>query len=307
MDSSPARTSFVIATRDRADELVRTVDRLIHTTMSPIIVVDNNSRDDTRDLVSAFADGHPDRVRLIALDRNEGAAARNVGAAAATTPYVAFCDDDSWWDPAATNRAERLFDSHPTLALLAAQTVVWPRGVRDPFSDELAGSALGRQAGLPGPSILGFQSCAAVVRRTAFLSAGGFSEVLHFRGEEQLLAVDLAAAGFDLCYCDDLIVYHEPSPTRGTAAAQRARVLRNDFLTCCMRRPADRCLASLRRLLRAAVTGPAYSRAAVEALLRLPAALRRRRLLPAAIETQVRLLEHGSPARPAGVICAYDS
>jgi glycosyltransferase involved in cell wall biosynthesis len=40
-------TSFVIATRDRCAELVAVVERPLETTDSPIVVVDNGSRDDS--------------------------------------------------------------------------------------------------------------------------------------------------------------------------------------------------------------------------------------------------------------------
>ncbi|MCW2653294.1 MAG: Transferase [Mycobacterium sp.] len=285
--------SFVIATRDRAQGLGHTLARLLETTPCPIIVVDNDSGDHSRDAVGTLARTHPQgsRLRLVALTRNRGAVARNVGVATCDTPYVAFCDDDSWWAPESARIGTELFDRHPTVAVLAAQTVVWPSGRRDPFSDVLASSALGRKPAMPGPSVLGFQSCSAMVRASAFLAAGGFSTVLHFRGEEQLLALDLAAAGWELCYCPELVAFHEPSPVRAAAAAQDARVLRNDFLTCLMRRPPDRCVATARELLLAAAADSAHARAAAEALVRLPIALGRRRRLPEELERKVRQLE----------------
>lgn len=282
------RTSFVIATRDRADELAETLACLLDSTECPIIVVDNNSHDTTRDVTAELSRGS--RMSLIALTRNHGAVARNVGVAACQTPYVAFCDDDSWWQPDATAIAEAEFDRHPDLALLAARTVVEPGGRTDPFSQQLADSPLGQISGLPGPSVLGFQSCSAVVRKSAFESVGGFSQVLHFRGEEQLLALDLAMAGWRLCYCPRMVAFHRPSPRRAIPAAQRARVLRNDFLTSCMRRPLSICATTSATLLRAAARDRAHLQAAGEALARLPAALRQRRVLSAELEDQVRLL-----------------
>jgi len=281
----------VIATRDRAEDLADTLTRLLDTTPCPIIVVDNCSHDQTRDITVEFSDRHPGRVVLRALSSNRGAVARNIGVAACRTPYVAFCDDDSWWQPDAIAIGENEFDLNPDLAVLAARTIVEPGGRTDPFCDELANSPLGHVDGLPGPSILGFQSCAAMVRKTAFESVGGFSPVLHFRGEEQLLAVDLAAAGWQLCYCDRMVAFHRPSPRRSAPAAQRARVLRNDFLTSCMRRPLPVCLAAWAKLMSAASRDTAHLRAAGEALARLPAALRRRRTLPPKLEEQLRLLE----------------
>src|SRR4051794_36285607 len=128
MEHGSARTSFVIATRNRVDELQRTIHRLLETPACPIVVVDNGSDDNTTSMVDALRRSHTDgsRVLLIGLGRNKGAAARNIGVAACGTPFAAFCDDDSWWEPRATRIAERLFDHHPSVGLLAGQTTVWP-------------------------------------------------------------------------------------------------------------------------------------------------------------------------------------
>jgi teichuronic acid biosynthesis glycosyltransferase TuaG len=63
------------------------------------IVIDDASRDRTRDLVAEAARGDP-RIRLVALDRNSGpAGARNAGLAEARGRYVAFLDADDLWLP----------------------------------------------------------------------------------------------------------------------------------------------------------------------------------------------------------------
>jgi len=289
--NATARTSFVIASRDRAFELATTVARLLDSTGCPIVVVDNNSRDDSVAIMDRLAARAAGRLRVIELNRNLGAVGRNVGVAACQTPYVAFCDDDSWWAPEAPAIAARLFDSYPSVGLLAARTIVWPQRREDPLTAELEDSALGRRPDLPGPSILGFMCCAAMVRKRAFAEVGGFSEILHFRGEEQLLAVDMAALGWDLCYCRDLIAIHQPSTIRDTPATQNARVLRNAVLTTWLRRPMAHCLKATGALLWAALHNRAYARGAAEAFLRLPVVVNERRPLPAHVERALATLE----------------
>jgi GT2 family glycosyltransferase len=290
MAASP-RTSFVIATRDRSAELCAVLRRLLDTTDCPIVVVDNGSRDDSVAAATGAADAAAGRVTVIGLTRNEGAVARNIGVARCGTPYVAFCDDDSWWEPDATAVAESIFDEHPSVALLAARTVMWPQRREDPLVAEFANSPLGHDPGLPGPSILGFQSCSAMVRKAAFEAAGGFSPILHFRGEEDLLAWDLAAHGWDLCFCPALVAYHQPSPTRSRSKVQQARVRRNALLTACLRRPADRCARAAAGLAWAAAHDTAHAKALLEALAALPAVLSARRRLPDPVERSVRMLE----------------
>lgn len=291
--TSPAPTdmSFVIASRNRAAELATVVARLLDTTACPIVVVDNASEDDTAAVMSRIADRSANRLRLVRLHTNQGAVGRNVGVAACHTPYVAFCDDDSWWMPEAPAIGAQLFDRHPSLGLLAARTIVWPQRREDPLAAELADSALGRRPDLPGPSILGFMTCAAMVRKRAFDDAGGFSEILHFRGEEQLLALDLAALGWDLCYSPDLVAIHQPSSVRATTAAQDARVLRNEVLTTWLRRPIPVCVRASGRLLRAALRDREHARGAAQAVARLPAVIAHRRPLPRRVEEAVSVLE----------------
>jgi hypothetical protein len=146
--SKPAKpsTSFVIASRDRSGELVVVVERLLDTTACPIVFVDNSSLDDSVAAVRKVASKAANRVEIIELSENLGAVGRNVGVAHCTTAYVAFCDDDSWWEPQAPTIAEELFAAHPTLGLLAARTVVWPDQTDDPMVEALAASPLGHRS-----------------------------------------------------------------------------------------------------------------------------------------------------------------
>ena len=285
--------SVVIATRDRRDELLHTLDRLADLPeRPPVIVVDNGSTDGGPEAVRAE---HPE-VTVLALGTNHGAPARNRGVAAATTPYVAFADDDSWWAPGALARAADAFDTHPRLAVVAARTLVGPDERLDPVSAEMARSPLpppaatGDGAPLPGPPVLGFVACAAVVRRDAFLAAGGFSDVVFFMGEEQMLALDLASAGWHLAYLDEVVAHHHPSSSARAPEARRALIARNDLLTTWMRRPLGVVASRTAAMARAALTDPVQRSALRQAAGRIPRAVRERRAIPAAVERQVRLL-----------------
>ncbi|MCR3749487.1 glycosyltransferase family 2 protein [Lentzea californiensis] len=267
-----ARTTVVIASRNRADSLLRTLARLSELAV-PVILVDNASEDDT---VSRVRDEFPN-VLLLESAVNRGAVARNLGVQAARTPFVAFADDDSWWAPDAIERAEPIFDDHPDLAVIVARTLVGPEERLDPITPLLRDSPLGE--GVAGPAVLGFLACSAIVRRQAFLDVGGFSPVLFFRGEETLLSWDLAAAGWALCYVDDVVAHHHPAA--GRAAGEDVVERRNVLLAAWMRRPVAGALA-------ASLKDPKAFRAA---LPRLRQALRQRRALPDHLEAQIRAIE----------------
>ncbi|MEE1942110.1 glycosyltransferase [Streptomyces sp. TRM 70361] len=287
MTDSPI--GVVIATRNRADRLARTLRRLTELPERPrVLVVDNASTDHTRTMVPVLFP----QVRLLALPANRGAAARNRGVAELDTPYVAFSDDDSWWEPGSLAKAAELFRTHPRLGLVAARTLVGPEEEPDPLNEVMAASPLGPAEDLPGPQVLGFLACASVVRRTAFLDAGGFHPLLFIGAEETLLAYDLSARGWGLSHCPEVVAHHhpDPAPRSGRGALQ----LRNELLTCWLRRPLP--LAARRTLALAAGArrDPVSGQALRGALARLPTALLARRPLPPYVEEAARLLE-GQP------------
>jgi GT2 family glycosyltransferase len=283
--------TVVIATRDRRPELIRTL-RQLHELVPPppVVVVDNGSTDGTAHAVlEQFTE-----VMVLALRRNHGAPARNLGVLAARTPYVAFSDDDSWWAPGALQRAAAALDSFPRLGLVAARTLVGPAQRPDPVNPLMANSPLPRFRDAPGPSVLGFLACSAVLRKQAFCEVGGFSRLLFFVGEERLLCYDLAAAGWERTYLDDVVAHHHPSAHRPDPQRRRVSELRNTLLTAVLRRPRRVAVAAATALARDSLRDAAARSALREALVRLPAALRRRAALPAAVEEQIRLLEGGA-------------
>ncbi|MBV9057631.1 MAG: glycosyltransferase [Pseudonocardiales bacterium] len=280
--------TVVIATRNRRDELIRTLQRLHDLVPAPpVIVVDNGSTDGT---AQAVGDQFAATV-VLALPRNHGAAARNLGVVAARTPYVAFSDDDSWWAPGALERAAVVLDSHPRLGLVAARTLVGPMHRADPITLLLECSPLPRSPDAPGPSVLGFLACSAVMRKAAFCEVGGFSSLLFFVGEERLLCYDLATAGWERSYLHDIVAYHHPSSNRSDPQRRRVAELRNALLTAVLRRPRPVAVAAATSLARDSMRDGVARTALGEAIVRLPAALRRRAPLPPAVEEQVRMLE----------------
>lgn len=253
----------VVVTRDRCNQLARSLPR--H--RGRVVLVDNASSDGTVDFVRRH---HPE-VEVIAGCANLGAVARNLGVRAARTPYVAFADDDSWWAPGALDLAAVYLEGHDRLGLVAATVLVGADETVDPVSRVMERSPLPPAPDLPGRSVLGFLACGAVVRRAAFLDAGGFDPVVRFGGEEERLALDLVAEGWGVCFVPEVVAHHHPiADGRPPAAAVRARAARNRLLTAVMRRPWP--------VVAAAVP-------------RLPHAWARRRQLPASIEQQRRLLD----------------
>jgi len=271
------RVTVVIATRDRQESLLRSLARLDQPG-TPVIVVDNGSSDGTADAVRA---AHP-RVQLVPLPANAGAVARTDGVRRAATPYVAFADDDSWWEPGSLDAAADLLDAHPRVAVVVARVRMAADGSEDAVTRKHRRALLGRSPA--GPDVLSFPAFATVVRRDAYCAVGGFSPVLFFGGEEHLLALDLAAAGWQQVFAEELTAWHDPAGPDRPTPQRWALQTRNDVLVDWLRRPLPVALAATGRLTVRALREPAARSALAGLVRRLPTALRLRRPVPAEVE-----------------------
>lgn len=285
-DRLTSRVTVVVMTRNRVAELLTVLDRLVRLPEAPsIMVVDNGSSDGTADAVmSRFPS-----IDVVRFRRNLGVEARNAAVRLATTPYVAFNDDDSWWAPGSLGEAVSLFDHHPALGAIAAHVRVEPSGKEDPVSVEMEASPLTGAADVPGTPVLGFLACAVALRREAFLQVGGFERRFHFGGEEQLLATDLAAAGWELRYQPHVAVHHQPSQQRDRRWRQR-RDLRNSLWFFWLRRPINVAAGRSWALLKAAPPA-VWAPALIEALARGWWVAAARDLAPPWLEAQLQRLD----------------
>jgi N-acetylglucosaminyl-diphospho-decaprenol L-rhamnosyltransferase len=282
------RIGVVVLTYNRRREVLATVERLLSLPERPtVVVVDNGSSDGTPD---ALAERFPS-VRCIRLTDNPGGAGRNAGVAACERPYVAFCDDDTRWEPGALRRAADLFDRYPRLGAICGKVLVGQAGRVDPICDLMAASPIRPRAATPGPAVLGFLAGAVLVRRSAFLAAGGFERRFFIGGEEELLALDMVTGGWDLAYVPEVVSHHHPSSEGRDHARRRQIQVRNRLWVAWLRRPLHRALDITVRIARQGRTDPDARAGLVEALRSLPWALAHRRVVPKHVERRIRALE----------------
>lgn len=280
--------SVAVLTHNRREEIQRTLEHLLESgEAARVCVVDNGSNDGTGEMIARRFPS----VHLVRLPRNIGAAGRNHGVRALATPYVAFCDDDTWWEPGSLSRAADLFDHRSRLAAVTARVLVGPEDREDPTSGLMAASPLPPVRSLAGVTpVAGILAGACAVRRDAFLAVGGYEPRLFLGGEERLLGLDLMAAGWHLGYAPELVVHHHPSPLRD-AGTRRRLLLRNALWCAWLRRPLAGALRETVDRVRAAAGEPGFGEALAGALRGLPWVLRRRRVIPPHVEARLRLIE----------------
>lgn len=165
--------SFVLPTRDRPDELGQTAAAVAALGLAgaELVVVDNASSR-SHELPRSIR-GMP--VRLIRLDENLGAAARNVGAEAAVNPWLVMLDDDS--APIDGGIVDAVRGADRDVGAIAGD-IVLPDGSRE-------------RGGLPEV----FVGCGVAIRRELFLGLGGYDPSFGYYAEEYDLCAKLIAAG----------------------------------------------------------------------------------------------------------------
>src|SRR5690606_718692 len=169
--------SLIIPTRDRPDELSRTLRAVgaldLQGAPVDVIVVDNASRQ-VPTPPARLRNGAP--VRLILRRENEAAASRNAAARASEADWLLMLDDDS--APTGAGFLDAASEAHMDVGAISAE-ITLSRG--------------GREAGgLPEV----FIGCGALIRRDLFLDLGGYDAAFHFYAEEYDLSARMIRAGF---------------------------------------------------------------------------------------------------------------
>ena len=129
-----------------------------------------------------------------------------------------------------------------------------------------------------------------MIRRLAFLNVGGFEPRFFLGGEEALVAVDLASAGWHMVYVPEVLIHHYPSRIRD-APARRRLLLRNALWFTWLRRPFWSAIRQTGRLLRSGLRNPYEAMALLQALAGVPWIIRHRRCLPDAVEAALLTLD----------------
>ncbi|MEA2186414.1 MAG: hypothetical protein QOK16_1425 [Solirubrobacteraceae bacterium] len=282
------RIAVVIIAMNARERIGRTLERLTALPETPqIVVVDNASTDGMAQFIQRRFSG----VRLIRLAENRGAAGRNIGVANVDAPYVAFAEDDSWYEPGALRAAADLLDRHPEIALINAHVSVGEDERPEPLHDDMVHTPIARRRPeLPGYRILSFLEGVSIIRRDAFLAVGGFDARLPVGGPEEHLAADLLAAGWELRYVPDVRARHVPDHKQPSPMVRRLG-LRNTLWFAWGRRPPAAALRWTVHVIRSSPPNAATILGVATALRELPRVLRERRPLPDDVEAEMALLD----------------
>ncbi len=212
--------SVILCTRNRADQLATTLKSLGAMAVPPnlrweLIVVDNNSSDDTRRVAQECAATSALAVRYLFEGRQGLSHARNTGLAHAQGELVLFTDDDV---AVANDWLAQMVDVFRRTSCDAAvgKTELAPGVLRPWMNDYFRGVLAAMDFELGGPLELvgvnmGFRR--SVLQRVREFDPELGSGALGL-GEETLFGWQLMEAGYTIAYARHAVVVHHPDVSR---------------------------------------------------------------------------------------------
>ncbi|MDY3979400.1 MAG: glycosyltransferase [Tidjanibacter sp.] len=219
-----AKITLLIATYNRGERIRQTLDSILDQTLAKeyweVVVVNNNSSDDTPNVVGEFIASHPEiDIRLVDEPRQGLSFARNRGIDASTGDYIAIADDDEILDKDFLATYFDFLDTHPFVVAAGGEMIPYyvdgkPHWISRYTERPIAGTLnLGkRQRVFPkGRSFIGGNMA---LRRSAIDFYGRFNTELGRRGtkllggEEKDLFMRYYAAGEDIYYLPQAKILH---------------------------------------------------------------------------------------------------
>lgn len=128
MEINSIQISVVVCTYNRADVVLDSLISLVEQSMSPkkyeVIIVDNNSTDNTKYVIEEFIGDHPEYNFHLVKESSSGLSyARNCGIRHSNGEIIAFIDDDSSADPRWLDELYTGFISHHQAILIGGKVL----------------------------------------------------------------------------------------------------------------------------------------------------------------------------------------
>ncbi len=199
------KVSVGIVTYNREQALVKAIQSVLEQGEdAEIVVVDNNSSDGTRTTVTTRFPG----VKYVRLPRNFGCVGgRNYVYANCSGDFIVNLDDDGYLGTGALQRVIALFESDPTIGIIAMRRV----------DTDGPGSGPLTAADHATKDVGSFSGGVSAFRRTMLEQIGYYPDDFFYFAEEAYLSLRAMDAGYRIVSAPDIIMWHPRfGPSSGT-------------------------------------------------------------------------------------------
>ena len=187
--------SVIICTYNREKFLPKALASLTEQTVGPnvyeIVIVNNNSTDNTEQISKEFIATHPELNIKYVVETQKGlSSARNRGIIESSSELIAFIDDDAEVEKNYLETAINFFNEHPTVSAMGGKVIPLYETGKEPewLSLPLWGLVTkvdwGNKTRRYPPSKYP-AGCSMVFQKTVFDKVGMFNTNLHLRSDDK--------------------------------------------------------------------------------------------------------------------------
>lgn len=218
MNAAPVKFSVAMVTYNRAQLAVRALESVFaqHRDDCEVVVVDNDSRDGTGELIAAKFP----QVKLIRLARNLGCPdGRNQAYANCRGEFIVNLDDDGWMSDGALEQIESVFERDERIGVIALRQS-FPEG------GEHSGCAMSAEFKDVGV----FAGGVSALRHSMLRKIGAFPHDFFLFAEESFLAIRALDAGYRIVSAPHIVMWHPYTGGSHVNTRHDYQLFRNNLL-----------------------------------------------------------------------------
>ena len=209
--------SVVVCTYNRDKHIKRALDSLINqdfdTSAYEIIVVDNNSTDNTSEIIHQFKKDNPNHNITLAKETNQGLSfARNKGIELAKGQYVSFIDDDGIAQADYISKIKFYTDKYPEILAFGGKVLAkYETGIEPEWMSKYIERIISIVD--MGEYVKLFKNtypvgCNMIFKKEIFDKLGGFNTQLRLRSDDKYIFLKIMNAGYKVLYLPKVVVQH---------------------------------------------------------------------------------------------------
>ena len=209
--------SVIVCTYNRDKHLGRALESLIRQDFDKnnyeIIVVDNNSTDNTSEIIKNFKQKYPDFNIITALETHQGLSfARNKGIELSRGNYISFIDDDAIARKDYISKIAFYTRKYPKIFAFGGKVLPRYENGKEPvwmshYIERIISIVdMGEKVKMFKKSYP--VGCNMIFKKEIFEKIGGFNTDLRLRSDDKYIFNKIKKAGYEVLYLPQVVVEH---------------------------------------------------------------------------------------------------